>query len=63
MKHEKKLDVNLQCVFVPLPPEQRAAWEYAMQIISKYMDLAAREKSVDEQAQSKETGRSDSISH
>ncbi len=36
----RSLPVDLRVEFVPLPPEQRAAWEYAMQIISKYLDLA-----------------------
>jgi len=39
-------DLDLHFVFVPLPPERRAAWEYAMQIISKYMDLALLEMTI-----------------
>jgi len=36
----KKLACDLSIEFVPLPPEQRAAWEYAMQIMSRLIEQA-----------------------
>jgi len=39
----RKLTMNLERQFVALPAEQRAAWEYAMGIISEYMRKAQLE--------------------
>ena len=39
----KPLAAETSILFVPLPPEKRAAWEYAMRIISEYLEKARLE--------------------
>jgi hypothetical protein len=41
----QKLKVDLDRQFVALPAEQRAAWEYAMGIISEYNSVQLRNNS------------------